>query len=1137
MIGVVALWNRLRSPVRRKARRRLRSPELRFERYGIDLLEKRQMLAVTPASDFTYTIDNGQVAITGFIGAAASVEIPATINSMPVASIGDNAFLYRTSITSVTIPESVTSIGEAAFYYCTSLTSVTMAPGVMSIGIDAFSYCDSLVTLSVPATVQYLGQYAVDGRSLKAIYFYGNAPNTDPGASFYWNGVTVYYLSGTSGWTDQYNGAVTSLFADSVAPTAVVGVRGNGQVPLSWTAPVAVGGLPVKDYTIQYSSDGSSWQTFSDAVSATTSATVTGLTNGTGYVFRVAAVSDVGTGEYSANSSVVTPSSSLEFTCTTSNGQITITGYNGSAATVEIPATIDGLPVTSIGDTAFQGKSLTGVTIPSSVKTIGYMAFNGCRSLTSITIPSSVNSIKGFAFSQCTSLTTVTIPASVASIGDNPFFGCLTLAEITVSSSNAGYSSRDGVLYTKDGTALLSYPAGRQGGFAIPTGVKSVGNSAFRDCGGLTSVTIPDSVTYLGQAVFWNCGGLTSIFIPDSVSSTNTSVLGMCENLRSARLSNSLTTLQGGFFADCQKLTDVIIPSSVTAVGDGAFKDCRSLVSIAIPSGVTDIYWEALRGCSSLTTVQMHGSPPTLGEVVFDGVDPTQATVYYPAGVSGWTNTYGGLPTKPYGVPEVPTAVTGVRGNGQVQLSWSAPASNVGVPVTDYSIQYSGDGGSSWQTFSHAASSATSATVKGLTNGTGYLFRVAAVNDVGSGLYSSNSSAMTPATTPGTPTAVVGVRGNGQVQLSWTAPVSNGGLSVTDYTIQYSVDSGSSWQTFTDAVSSATSATVTGLTNDTGYFFKVASVNDVGAGLYSANSSAVTPATTPGLPTAVVGVRGNGQVQLSWTAPVSNGGLSVTDYTIQYSTDGSSWQTFSHAASTATSATVTGLRNGTGYLFRVASVNDVGTGSFTATSSSITPNAVPLPPTNVIATRGRGVVTVSWTTPVSTVGVRITDYRVQQSTNGGLSWVTVRDGVSTSTRTVVSGLVMGRDYIFRVAAVGRFGAGDSSSPSRVVVPATVPSVPVGLLATAGIRQVALSWRAPTSTGGSPVSQYIVQYSPSAGRWLTSTTVASNTTTTTVGGLLANRSYSFRVLAVNDMGNSPASRVVVTRTLRPALVRG
>jgi len=964
------------------------------------------------------------------------------------------------------------------------------------------------VNLSVPATVQYLGPYAVGGRSLKAIYFYGNAPNTDPGASFDWNGVTVYYLSGTSGWTGQYNGAVTSMFADSIAPTAVVGVRGNGQVPLSWTAPGAVDGLPVKDYTIQYSSDGSSWQTFSDAASATTSATVTGLTNGTGYVFRIAAVSDFGTGDYSANSSVVTPSSSLEFTCTTSNGQITITGYNGSAATVEIPATIDGLPVTSIGDTAFQGKSLTGVTIPSSVKTIGYKAFDGCQGLTSITIPSSVTSLGAGAFNQC-SLTTISIPASVTSIGDNPFAGCILLTSIAVSPDNTAYTSRDGVLYTKDGTILIACPGGRTGDFTIPAGVTSVAASSFSHCLRLTGITIPDTVTYLGYSAFWNCSGLTTMFIPDSVSDMNNGVFFACENLRSVRLSPSLTQLSGWLFLGCHKLTDVTIPASVTVVNAGAFKDCRSLASIVIPAGVTDIGWEAYRGCTSLTSISLPetvkaipadaflfcsqlkditipAGVTSIGSRAFESCE-SLASIVIPAGVTSMGNE----------VFKGCTSLTVVR------MQRSPPT--IGTAV------FGGVNPSRAGVYYPAGTDGWTDTFGGLP--------------------------AWPYGVPGMPTAVAGIRSNGQVQLSWTAPASNGGRTVTDYTIQYSSDSGSSWQTFTDAVSAATSATVTGLTNGTGYLFRVASVNDVGTGSYSAISSAVTPATTPGTPTAVVGIRGNGQVQLLWTAPVSNGGLTLTDYTIQYSSNsGASWQTFSRVASTAPSVTVTGLRNGTAYLFRLASVNDVGAGSFTATSSSITPGAVPLPPTNVTATRGKGIVIVSWTAPVSTGGVRITDYRVQQSTNDGLSWVTVRDGVSTKTITVVSGLVMGRNYIFRVSSVGGFGAGDFSSPSRVVVPATVPSVPVGLLATGGVGQVALSWRAPTSNGGSPINQYIVQYSLPAGRWRTSTTVGSDTTTVTVGGLLANRSYSLRVLAVNDMGNSPSSRVVVARTLRPAVVR-
>jgi hypothetical protein len=735
----------------------------------------------------------------------------------------------------------------------------------------------------------------------------------------------------------------------------------------------------------------------------------------------------------------VTPAS--DFTYTTTNGQVAITGYIGSSAVVEIPSAIDSLPVTSIGDNAFFNRtSLTGVTLPSGLKSIGYKAFDGCHGLTNITIPSGVTTIGAGAFNAC-SLTTVSIPASVTSLGDNPFAGCILLTSIGVSPDNTAYTSRDSVLYTKDGTILIACPGGRTGVFTIPAGVTSVAASSFWDCSRLTGITIPDTVTYLGYSAFWYCTGLTSMFMPDSVTSMNVGVFMLCENLTSVRLSRSLTELADGFVEGCRKLTDITIPAGVTVIGEGAFKDCSSLPSIVIPAGVTSIGWEAFKGCSSLTFVRMQASPPTLGPEVFDGVDPNQAIVYYPAGTNGWTDIFGGLPTRSYGVPGIPTAVSGIRGNGQVHLSWTAPVSDGGLPVKDYTIQYSTDG-SSWQTFNDAVSAVTSVTVPGLTNGTNYLFRIGSVNDAGAGLYSTNSSVVTPATTPGTPTAVSGVRGNGQVQLFWTAPVSDGGLPVKDYAIQYSSNSGSSWQTFTDAASAATSVTVTGLTN------------------------------------------------------------------------------------------------GTGYLFRVASVNDVGTGLYAGTIGRITPSRVPLPPSNLVATRGNGVVRLSWNAPLATAGIPIGDYTIQYSTNGGVSWLTARDGASARPSAVISGLTIGRDYIFRVAAVGRLGSSDYSFPSGIVRLAAVPSSPLRLVAAAGIGRVVLSWSPPASSRGSAIMQYLVQFAPSGGRWVTATTVGANTTTATVSGLLANRPYSFRVFAVNEIGTGVSSAAVGTRTLSasPTLVR-
>jgi len=155
---------------------------------------------------------------------------------------------------------------------------------------------------------------------------------------------------------------------------------------------------------------------------------------------------------------------------------------------------------------------------------------------------------------------------------------------------------------------------------------------------------------------------------------------------------------------------------------------------------------------------------------------------------------------------------------------------------TDFAIQYSSNNGSTWTTFAHTASSATSRTVTGLTNGTSYVFRVAHVSAGVTGSYSNSSPAYIPFTTPPAPTGLSGTRGNTEVALTWTAPTSNNGRDISDYVVQYSSNNGTSWTTFSDGVSTTTSTTVTGLTNGTSYVFKVAAVNLAGTGTYTANS-------------------------------------------------------------------------------------------------------------------------------------------------------------------------------------------------------------------------------------------------------------------------------------------------------------
>ena len=290
------------------------------------------------------------------------------------------------------------------------------------------------------------------------------------------------------------------------------------------------------------------------------------------------------------------------------------------------------------------------------------------------------------------------------------------------------------------------------------------------------------------------------------------------------------------------------------------------------------------------------------------------------------------IPTSP--APEVavtfadaPASLTATRANGQAGLTWKAPASNGGSAIIDYVVQSSADGGRTWKAVAHKASTMTTMTVTGLANGTGYLFRIAAVNGIGTGAFTDLTPAVVPATFPGTLTALTATRGNGQVGLTWKAPASNGGSAITDYLVQSSTDGGRTWKAFAHKASAATTISVTGLVNGTGYLFRIAAVNDVGTGAFTTPTVAVVPATLPGIVADLAVTTDSGRAKLAWKAPASNGGTAILDYSIQWSEDdGRNWKTFAHKVSTATSATIAGLVSAASYRYRVAALNAVGMG-------------------------------------------------------------------------------------------------------------------------------------------------------------------------------------------------------------------
>jgi hypothetical protein len=452
--------------------------------------------------------------------------------------------------------------------------------------------------------------------------------------------------------------------------------------------------------------------------------------------------------------------------------------------------------VTSIGLSAFAAcTNLPSVTIPNSVAVIGATAFDACTNLASVTIGSGVTTIGAFGFPWCTSLTSITFLGLVAptTVGNgliensNPgvrghayaasnfpapgeVWNGLTMGAVIPATEDYTYTVSDGNAtitgYTGAGGAIAipytlgGYPVLVIGAYAfanhtsltsvtIPDSVTTIGNSAFQSCTSLTSITIPNGVTTIGKLSFWFCTSLTSVSIPNSVTSIGFGAFDYCTAMTSLTIGSGVTTIGDYAFEQCTALTSVSIPDGVTSIGNMSFFACH-MTSVTIGSGVTTIGGNVFSSCHSLTSITFLGlvAPTSVGagwvnDVAVGVLGHAYAASNFPAPGSVWNGlTMGAVIPTALVAPGAPTNLIATPGNARVILTWQAPASDGGSPITGYKLYRSATSGGTYSLI--ASPTALTYTDTGLTNGQTYWYKMSAVNAIGVGVNCTAVSALVP---------------------------------------------------------------------------------------------------------------------------------------------------------------------------------------------------------------------------------------------------------------------------------------------------------------------------------------------------------------------------------------------------------
>ena len=561
--------------------------------------------SVITSGDFTYTVTDGKATITSYTGTDTSVTIPSTIDSIPVIAIGDECFMNNEAITSVVIEDGIEIIGDYAFHcnrpdYSSSITSITLPNTLTTIGDHAFDFCWKLTSLSIPNSVTSIGSYAFKNCNKVTSFTLPSSITSIPEGCFQNCGELV---------TLNLNNTITSIgdyafstcqklkqasFELLIANTTYIGDEAfyNCNSITSVTLPSSLQTIGKKAF------------------------------NGCFYLTTVTLAANA---TYEAD--VFTRCSKL----VTANIPVGMTaipeGIFSSCiklAGIEIPNT-----VVTIGDRAFASCGLLSLNLPSSVTTIGANAFYGCK-FTMLSLPGSITSIGESAFSNCSNLNNVML-LSNASIGNNAFRFASSALRITtlIDSPLYDYCIANSIKYASfsidasSGThAIITGYEGTEPNVTIPNNyngivIDEIGANAFEGNDTIQSV-VSTTVTNIGSEAFAECENLETVYSSCDYNSIGDYAFLNCTSLASFNVANkNINSIGKGAFMGCSSFTIFTIPSTVTVIEESTFENCTGLASISIPEGIQTIGDRAFFGCSGLTTITLPTTLTTIGNTAF----------------------------------------------------------------------------------------------------------------------------------------------------------------------------------------------------------------------------------------------------------------------------------------------------------------------------------------------------------------------------------------------------------------------------------------------------------------------------------------------------------------------------------------